>query len=64
MGNLVWTAITYGATIMIVLIIFRMVKQDQLANNESATQQLYQARKADRTPRKDDMPRFGRPRKL
>lgn len=63
MGNLVWTAITYAATILIVLIIFRLVRQDQAANAENATQQLWRARQADRVGKDPAMPRFAAPRK-
>ena len=64
MGNLVWTAITYAATAGIVLIIFRMVAQDRIANDENLTRMLWRARQADRSPadrapKAPDMPRFG-----
>ncbi len=60
MGNLVWTFITYVATILIVRIIFRVVKDDQARALEAHTRQLYQARQSDRVIlRPDEMPRFG-----
>ena len=47
MGNLVWTAITYIATILTVLIIYRVVKADQTAEAAAFTELLMRARKAD-----------------
>ncbi len=58
MGNLVWTAITYVATLLIVRIIFRMVRDDQTRALEAQTRQLWQARQSDRVIRSDEAPRF------
>ena len=58
MGNLVWTFITYVATILIVRIIFRTVKDDQARALEAQTRQLWQARQTDRVLKDDEVPRF------
>ena len=65
MGNLVWTAITYAATIGIVIIIFRMVVQDRLEASQDANKMEWlNNRKDTGSPEPvKQKPRFGAPKK-